>query len=232
MMEHAVSFVEEKIENIGHENNCLIIHENKDKLSGNEVFLEKIQDEKSEAFHLQQSKRSTFYQKAKKIFDKVKKAVDIDGKSSKSLIKNPLYSTSLASYFLDNWTGLTPLWTAFLLVDPKFHENSEFFTKQASKLNFKNIPRTQGLVELHHKVTKEKTLNASSKRRVDTVIQSLYNDNFVKHRQRTVYKGKRKLQQSKSKSIPLEEISNKPIPSDKSKEESLSSTAPNNIPTI
>ena len=140
MMEHAVSFLEEKIENIGHEDNCLIIHENEDKLSGNEVFLEKIQDEKSEAFHLQQSKRSTFYQKAKKIFDKVKKAVDIDGKSSKSLIKNPLYSTSLASYFLDNWTGLTPLWTAFLLVDPKYHGKSNVFTKHASKLSFKNFP--------------------------------------------------------------------------------------------
>ena len=101
MMEHAVSFLEEKMENIGHENNCLIIHENKDKLSGNEVFLEKIQDEKSEAFHLQQSKRSTFYQKAKKIFDKVKKAVDIDGKSSKPLIKNPSH------YILHHWAVIS-----------------------------------------------------------------------------------------------------------------------------
>ena len=41
MMEHAVSFPEEKIENIGHENNCLITDENKDTLSGNKVFLEK-----------------------------------------------------------------------------------------------------------------------------------------------------------------------------------------------
>ena len=42
MMEHAVSFLEEKIENIGHENNYLIIDENKDSLSGNKVSLEKI----------------------------------------------------------------------------------------------------------------------------------------------------------------------------------------------
>ena len=117
-------------------------------------------------------------------------------------------------------------------MDPKFHGKSEVYTKHASKLNFKNIPRTQGLVELHHKVTKEKTLNASSKRRVDTVIQSLYNDNFVKHRQRTVYKGKRKLQQSKSKSIPLEENSNEPSRLDKSHEESLSSTAQNKTPSV
>ena len=121
MMAHAVSFLEEKIENIGHENNCLITDENKDILSGNKVFLEKYQDEKSEAIHLQQSKRSIFYQKAKKIFDSVKKAVDVNQKCSKSLKENPLYSTSLASYFLDNWTGLTPLWTAFVLVEPKFH---------------------------------------------------------------------------------------------------------------
>ena len=41
MMEHPVSFLEEKIKNVGHENNCLIIDENKDSLSGNKVFLEK-----------------------------------------------------------------------------------------------------------------------------------------------------------------------------------------------
>ena len=154
MMEQAMSFLEEKIENIGHENNCLITDENKDSLSGNKVFLEKYQDEKSEAIHLQQSKRSIFYQEAKKIFDSVKKPVDVNQKCSKSLIENPLYSTSLASYFLDNWTGLTPLWKAFVLVKPKFHGKSEVYTKHASKLNFKNIPRTQSLVELHHKVTK------------------------------------------------------------------------------
>ena len=126
MMEHAVSFLEEKLENIGQENNCLIIDENKDSLSGNKVFLEKKQDEKSEAIHLQQSKCSIFHQKAKKIFDSVKKAVDVNLKSPKSLIENPLYSPSLASYFLDNWIGLAPLRTVFLLVDPeslKFIQN-------------------------------------------------------------------------------------------------------------
>ena len=56
MMEHAVPFLEEKIENNGHQNNCLIIDENKDSLSGNKVFLEKNQDKKSEAICLQQSK--------------------------------------------------------------------------------------------------------------------------------------------------------------------------------
>ena len=59
----------------------------------------------------------------------------------------------------------------------------------------------------------------------------MYNDNIIKHRQRTVYKGKRKLQQSKSKSISLEEISNEPSTSDKSNEESLSSTAQNKTPS-
>ena len=61
MMEHAVSFLEEKLENIGHENNCLIIDENKDSLSGNKVFLEKNQDKKSEAICLQQSKCNIFF---------------------------------------------------------------------------------------------------------------------------------------------------------------------------
>ena len=60
MMEHAVSFLEEKLENIGHENNCLIIDENKDSSSGNKVFLEKNQDKKSEAIYLQQSKCNIF----------------------------------------------------------------------------------------------------------------------------------------------------------------------------
>ena len=35
MMEHAVSFLEEKIKNIRHKNNCLIIGKTKDSLSGN-----------------------------------------------------------------------------------------------------------------------------------------------------------------------------------------------------
>ena len=87
-------------------------------------------------------------------------------------------------------------------------------------------------MELHHKVTKEITLNVISKRRVDTVIQSLSNDNIVKHRQRTVYKRKRKLQQSKSKCTPLEENSNELSPSDKSNKESLSSTAQNKTPSV
>ena len=43
---------------------------------------------------------------------------------------------------------------------------------------------------------------------------------------------KRKLQQSKSKSIPLEEISNEPSPSDKSNKESLSSTAQNKTSSV
>ena len=46
MMEHSVSFLEEKIENIGHKNNDLIIDENKDSLSGNKVSLKKKQIEK------------------------------------------------------------------------------------------------------------------------------------------------------------------------------------------
>ena len=126
MMEHTVSFLKEKIENIGRENNYLIIDENTDSLSRNKVSLEKNQDEKSEAIHLQQSKCSIFYRKAKKIFDSLKKPVDINQKSPKSLTKNPLYSPSLANYFLNNWRGLTPLWTVFLLVDPKFHEILKF----------------------------------------------------------------------------------------------------------
>ena len=90
------------------------------------------------------------------MFDSIKKAVNINQKSPKSCIENSLYSPSLANYFLDNWTGLTPLWTKFLLVDPKFHGKSEVYTKHAGKLYFKNFPRTQGLVELYHRVTKKK----------------------------------------------------------------------------
>ena len=109
MMEHALSFLEENIKNIGHEYNCLLIDENTDSLSGNKVFLEKNQDEKSETIDLQQSKCSIFNEEVKKIFDSVKKTVDINHKIPKSLIENPLYSLSFASYFLDNRTALTPL---------------------------------------------------------------------------------------------------------------------------
>ena len=50
-----------------------------------------------------------FYKKAKKIFGSVKKAVDVNPKNPKSLTENSLYSTSLVSCFVDNWSGLTPL---------------------------------------------------------------------------------------------------------------------------
>ena len=80
MMEPAVSFLKEKIEDIGHEKNSLIINENKDSLSRNKVSLEKDQDEKSEAIHFQQSKRSILYQKAYKIFDSFKKVIHINQK--------------------------------------------------------------------------------------------------------------------------------------------------------
>ena len=73
MMKHAVSFLQEKIENIGHENNYLIIDENTDSLSRNKVSLEKNQDEKSGAIHLQQSKRSIFYQKLKRYLTVLKR---------------------------------------------------------------------------------------------------------------------------------------------------------------
>ena len=86
MMEHALSFLEENIKNIGHEYNCLLIDENTDSLSGNKVFLEKNQDEKSETIDLQQSKCSIFNEEVKKIFDSVKKTVDINHKIPKSLI--------------------------------------------------------------------------------------------------------------------------------------------------
>ena len=52
-----------------------------------------------------------FYHQAKKIFDSNKKGVDINQKSPKSLIENPLYSPSLANYFLDNWTELTAIYS-------------------------------------------------------------------------------------------------------------------------
>ena len=73
MMEHAVSFLEEKIENIGHENNCLIIDENKDSFSGNKVFLEKIKTKNQKQFICNKASAAFFIKKLKRYLTVLKR---------------------------------------------------------------------------------------------------------------------------------------------------------------
>ena len=73
MMEHAVSFLEEKIKNIRHKNNCLIIGKTKDCLSGNEVFLEKNKKKNQKQFICNKASATFFIKKLKRYLTVLKK---------------------------------------------------------------------------------------------------------------------------------------------------------------
>ena len=73
MIEHAVSFLEEKIKNIRHKNDCLIIGKTKDSLSGNEVFLEKNKKKNQKQFICNKASAAFFIKKLKRYLTVLKR---------------------------------------------------------------------------------------------------------------------------------------------------------------
>lgn len=146
--------------------------------------------------YLQQSKRSIFFKKCKILF---KKQLD----SSKPLNDNHdpdnelniFYSPAFANYFLNNWCGILPLWTSLHLGDQGRHGTAEPYSDWSQKYSqlacVINPPKTQGLVEFHHKSVKHISLN-SKRDRIDKVISNLYIAKRSKHRQFTIALSKRK----------------------------------------
>ena len=132
--------------------------------------------------HYQQSKRSMYYQDCLEDFKNAKK----NSKTRNTeLEKNDLYCPQFGGYLLDNWTGLASLWSNMHLRDQIKHskekaclEWSKAFSEKACVID---PPRTQGIIEVHQKITKHITL-ASKKQRVGSVVADLKLKKISSHR--------------------------------------------------
>ena len=108
-------------------------------------------------------------------------------------MENQLYSPEFSAYLLNNWTGLASFWTSIHLNNQLKHVTGEAYLEWSKKfgkrLNVKNPPKTQGLLEVHQKLTKNVVLS-SKLRRTDIVIQELKSRKISSHRYHKVVKSK------------------------------------------
>ena len=159
---------------------------------------------------MQQSKRSIYYQKSKSLFKDISTSVDIGDldkpEDATSVDKvyldkpvspevNPLFSREFALYLLNNWCGLLPLWSDLHLGDQGRHGRSEIYRMWSDKFAdrdcVQNPPRTQGIVEFHHKSLKHITMN-SKRERIDSVVGNLLISKKSKSRQVEIVKTRQK----------------------------------------
>ena len=124
---------------------------------------------------LAKSKKGIFYFKSKKIMSKVKKMVDQET-GENVLDSNPYFSPIFCGYLLNNWCRIAPLWTSFHLGDQSKHGYTNPYLDwrelNVQKASVINPPKTQGILELHHKSTK-RTVLSSSKERIDNLVTCL-----------------------------------------------------------
>ena len=160
--------------------------------------------------YLQQCKRRIYYTKCSEILDRVKDKIDNNSVSPDDL--NSLYSPKYASYLLDNWTGLTPLWTAIHLGDQGRHGSSDSYKKWSIKFNncacVVDPPKAQGIVEFHHKSAKHIVMN-SKRQRADGVVSNLYLSKKSKLRQLEICKSRQSNYVSKKSDKVKDKLPNK-----------------------
>ena len=116
-MEHALPFLEEKL--------CMKTSGMKKKIIYSQMKIKAVSMEIKFRWKMIKSKNQkqlicnkanvAFFNKKLKRYLTVLQSKQLSVKSPKYFIENPSYSPSLADYFLDNWTRLTPLWIAFVL---------------------------------------------------------------------------------------------------------------------
>ena len=166
-----------------------------------------------EETYLQQSKRSIYYKKCKVILQKLNNKLDkveqqtLFINSNNSVVhgetgdktnyvddENVFYSPIFAEYLLNNWCGLLPLWTSLHLGDQGRHGASDIYKGWSNKFKHfdcvKDPPKTQGIIEFHHKSVKHITMN-SKRERVDNVISNLYIAKKSKLRQLEISKSRK-----------------------------------------
>ena len=100
-------------------------------------------------------------------------------------MENQLYSPEFSAYLLNNWTGLASLWTSIHLNNQLKHGTGEAYLEWSKKfdkrLNVENPPKTQELLKVHQKLTKNIVLY-SKLRRTDIVNQELKSRKISSHR--------------------------------------------------
>ena len=108
----------------------------------------------SEERHCQQSKRSQYYKDCHKEFQLVKEEIK---SSSITSGKNDLYCPQYAGYILNNWTGLASLWSNIHLGCQSKQSREQSYLQWSKTFGncdcVTNPPRTQGIIELHQKIT-------------------------------------------------------------------------------
>ena len=106
-------------------------------------------------------------------------------------MKNQLYSPEFSAYLLNNWIGLASSWTSLHLNNQLKYGTGEGYLEWSKKigkrLNVKNPPKIQGLLEVHQRLTKNAVLS-SKRRRTDIFIQELKSRKILSHRYHKVVK--------------------------------------------
>ena len=114
----------------------------------------------SEERYHQQSKRSQYYKECHKGFQLVKEEIQSSSITSE---KNDLYCPQYAGYILNNWTGLASFWSNIHLGCQSKHSREQPYLEWSKTFGncdcVTNPPRTQGIIELHQKITKHITLS-------------------------------------------------------------------------
>ena len=109
-----------------------------------------------EVVYLQQSKRSRYFKDCESFLIKIQEGFKHDHASTDDL--NVFFSSTFAIYFLNNWCGLIPFWTSIQLGDQGRHGKSEPYKLWSEHFSdracIKDPPRTQGIIEFHHKPLK------------------------------------------------------------------------------
>ena len=125
----------------------------------------------SEERYYQQSKRSQYYKDCHKEFHLVKEEIKSSSITSE---KNDLYCPQYAGYILNNWTGLASLWSNIHLGCQSKHSREQSYLKWSKTFGncdcVTNPPRTQGIIELHQKITKHITLSTKSKELIQLLL--------------------------------------------------------------
>ena len=112
-------------------------------------------------------KRGIFYIRSKNIMTKVKNMLNQE-LLQKEEIENPHFSPVFSGYLLNNWCGISPLWTS-LVVHGCTKPYKDWRALNIKRSCVKSLPKTQSILELQHKPTKHMVLS-SNKERIDNLV--------------------------------------------------------------
>ena len=152
-----------------------------------------------EDVYLQQSKKSIYFKNCESIFKELQTVINNEDNPAKDL--NIHFSLKFALYFLNNWSGLIPLWTCLHIGNQDRHGNSDVYHSWSQHFSerpcVQDPPRTQGIIEFHNKSVKHISLN-SKRDRIDKVIGNLLVAKKSKRRQFEILLSRKKVPPSKN----------------------------------